>query len=490
MMAEVQWIIGTADRGQNFYNRPVYTEVHTLFESMFDTDIPSVVGYKRLMQMTAVSPAKSPIQIRYLAIAYKDRSTGQWKVLATESDDGVDVDKQVGYFATRLQDMKLNAEQENYELYGHWLLLAGRLRDAARALVVAQKASTTPDENALRKLTGEEDVTKLQVLLGADDMTRVQIEAQLDVISHIADGQVLIEARASVTNEITTEAEKAQARVSLDADMKAQADAERKRRQMSATREMIASMQFVPIYTGQFLMGCSMGDKDCASNETPAHRVRITTPFEMGKYEVTQAQWERVMGTNPSSVKGLDQPVESVNWTNVQEFLKILNESQSTHRYRLPTEAEWEYAARAGSTVALSTPIATKAWYQTNSTYFMHPVGQKQPNAWGIYDMQGNAAEWVADWWSVTYEATTPIDDPKGTPSGEFRVVRGGAFVDDAKNLRFSARKYRAPGSGLYTIGFRFFTILFLELLPDNRSSCSSSIMRQTDITRSGRFFT
>ena len=144
-------------------------------------------------------------------------------------------------------------------------------------------------------------------------------------------------------------------------------------------------------------MGCSPSDNDCEAEEKPAHRVQITKPFEIGKYEVTQAQWQAVMGSNPSTIKGADRPVESVSKDDAHAFLARLNAQNDGYNYRLPTEAEWEYAARAGTTGPLYASLDEVAWYGDNSEDETHPVGMKKPNAWGLYDMLGNVREWVED---------------------------------------------------------------------------------------------
>ncbi len=187
--------------------------------------------------------------------------------------------------------------------------------------------------------------------------------------------------------------------------------------------------EFAKINPGEYLMGCSNGDTDCLGDEKPAHKVRISKGFEIGKYEVTETQWESVMGSNPSRFKGTDRPVESVSWNDAQEFLRKLNALNDGYRYRLPTEAEWEYAARAGTAgkyYGLS--LDDIAWYGNNSgraeldtktiwetdriNYVKriqdngdqtHTIGQKKPNAWGLYDMEGNVMEWVQDWYDDTY---------------------------------------------------------------------------------------
>jgi formylglycine-generating enzyme required for sulfatase activity len=185
-------------------------------------------------------------------------------------------------------------------------------------------------------------------------------------------------------------------------------------------------MEFVKIPAGEFMMGCSTGDQQCNPDETPRHRVQITKSFEIGKYEVTQAQWMALMQTNPSSNKGDTRPVETVSKLEALDFIAKLNDRNDGYRYRLPTEAEWEYAARAGMDAPYSGPLDQVAWYAANSEDETHPVGQKKPNAWGLYDTQGNVREWVSDFYQSDYYSVSPAVDPTGPQLG----ARGrGGFV-------------------------------------------------------------
>src|SRR5215472_6672194 len=163
--------------------------------------------------------------------------------------------------------------------------------------------------------------------------------------------------------------------------------------QTSAPPKHGLPLEFVKISPGEFTMGCVDGDKDCADDEKPSRQVQITKAFEIGKYEVTQAQYEAVTGSNPSTIKGPDRPVETVSRDEAKAFLEKLNAKNDGYHYRLPTEEEWEYAARAGG--ANNPPLDEIAWYDGNSDDETHPVGTKKPNAWGIYDMLGNVREWV-----------------------------------------------------------------------------------------------
>jgi formylglycine-generating enzyme required for sulfatase activity len=201
-------------------------------------------------------------------------------------------------------------------------------------------------------------------------------------------------------------------------------------------------MEFVQIQPGEFTMGCSPGDSECYSGESQAHRVRITQGFQIGKYEVTQEQWQAAMGSNPSRGQGATLPVEAVSWDDIQGFLQRLNSRNDGFLYRLPTEAEWEYAARAGTTdkYAGASTLEDIAWYQSNSGGQTHPVGQKRPNAWGLYDMLGNIQEWCQDWYDGSYYSSSPVENPAGPSSGQTRILRGGSFYGSARYVRVSIR--------------------------------------------------
>lgn len=220
-----------------------------------------------------------------------------------------------------------------------------------------------------------------------------------------------------------------------------------------------SAMEFVTIPAGEFMMGCSPGDSGCSAGEEPRHKVRIAKSFEIGKFEVTQAQWCAVMGGNPSYFKRADLPVERVSWVDVQTFLQRVNARSDGYRYRLPTEAEWEYAARAGSAGPYYGKPDEIAWHSGKWGVKTHPVGRKQPNAWGLYDMLGNVWEWVQDWYASSYyssfSSSSPVVDPAGPPSGSFRVLRGGSWYDKSMYLRVSGRLYFKPDYKYVSIGFR-----------------------------------
>jgi formylglycine-generating enzyme required for sulfatase activity len=219
-------------------------------------------------------------------------------------------------------------------------------------------------------------------------------------------------------------------------------------------------MAFTLIPAGEFEMGSPSNEEGIYSDERPIHQVTIGKAFYMGKYEVTQEQWRAVMGNNPSHFTGDDNlPVEWVSWDDVQEFIKKLNEKEGTNKYRLPSEAEWEYACRAGTTTRYSfgnsdSKLGEYAWYTDNSGSKTHPVGQKKPNPWGLYDMYGNVWEWVQDVYHGNYDGA-PTDGSAWEGSGSRRVLRGGICYAYAEHCR-SAVRYR-DGQSLRTQkpGFR-----------------------------------
>ena len=207
---------------------------------------------------------------------------------------------------------------------------------------------------------------------------------------------------------------------------------------------------FVLIPAGTFAMG---SQDDC-----PIHQVTISQPFYLGKYTVTQAQWTALMGKNLSKFPGENHPVDNVSWEDVQEFIRRLNAREGGSWYRLPTEAEWEYAARAGSTTLYSFgdgegQLGQYAWYAANAGGTTHPVGQLRPNAWGLCDMHGNVWEWVQDWYSAY--TTESVTDPRGPSSGSARMFRGGGCYGVARHCRSAHRCSGAPGYHCTYLGFR-----------------------------------
>jgi formylglycine-generating enzyme required for sulfatase activity len=217
-------------------------------------------------------------------------------------------------------------------------------------------------------------------------------------------------------------------------------------------------IELVFIPPGSFDMGSNK-----SVDEKPVHRVTISRGFYMGKYEVTQGQWKVVMGSNLSYFKDDDAlPVEQVSWNDAQEFIKKLNEMNDGYEYSLPTEAEWEYACRAGTTGDhYSEDIDDISWHKDNSERKPHGVGLKQPNAFGLYDMSGNVYEWCRDWYHKGY-AGAPLDGSEWVAGGEqkYRVFRGGSWKFKPSDSRSANRKYSAPELGFNDLGFRLVAIV------------------------------
>jgi len=221
-------------------------------------------------------------------------------------------------------------------------------------------------------------------------------------------------------------------------------------------------IDMILINGGSFEMG---GGKE--SDDTPIHKVSVSG-FYMSKYETTQKQWRDIMGSNPSSHKTCDNcPVEEVSWEDIQEFLKQLNEKYPGHSYRLPTEAEWEYAAKGGkygkaydwAGASTEVDLLSFAWFSDNSKRNTHPVGSKLPNELGLYDMSGNVMEWCSDWYDNSYYDSMQSINPKGPQSGDRRVLRGGCYYFEAEYCRSAHRGNGAPGCRRNLIGFRLVSI-------------------------------
>ncbi|MEA2027764.1 MAG: formylglycine-generating enzyme family protein [Campylobacterota bacterium] len=214
-------------------------------------------------------------------------------------------------------------------------------------------------------------------------------------------------------------------------------------------------MEFVKIPSGSFMMGRDANFEDGSSDELPQHRESVSS-FYMQTTEVTQAQWVRVMGYNPSNFKGRNNPVEKVSWYDAKKFIKKLNAMEGSSKYYLPSETQWEYAARAGSSSAYcfgddKGGLGAYAWYNANSGERTHPVAQKRANKWGLYDMHGNVWEWTSSCYTENYNRGCY----KSSDGNSYKVLRGGSWLNDAYDTRSADRDDCSPTDRYYFYGFR-----------------------------------
>lgn len=226
-------------------------------------------------------------------------------------------------------------------------------------------------------------------------------------------------------------------------------------------------IEFILIPAGEFEMGSPSNEKRRKLWEGPVHKVTIEKSFYMSRYPVTQEQWQKMMGNNPSYFKGKKRPVENISWIEVQAFFRKLNSLKKTDNsyvYRLPTEAEWEYAARAGTTTSYffgdaESKLKEYAWFLKNSGLETHSVGLKKPNPWGFYDLYGNVAEWVQDEYHISYKGA-PTDERAwessfASLSTPVRIRRGGGWNGNAGCCRSAERLFAPQDKKLNSLGFR-----------------------------------
>ncbi len=219
---------------------------------------------------------------------------------------------------------------------------------------------------------------------------------------------------------------------------------------------------FIQIPEGNFTMGALANEKDSKYDEYPRHQVHVSS-FEIMSTEVTQETWATLMRNNPSHFKGNRLPVEKVSWYDVQEFIQELNKYDPSYTYRLPTEAEWEYACRAGEDGSRFSwgddldysRLPAYAWYNSNSQGTTHAIASKLPNKWGLYDMHGNVQEWCQDYYSDQYYKSSPVSNPRGSISGKYRSTRGGYWAFMASSCRSASRRFEDPSEKKFYLGFR-----------------------------------
>jgi formylglycine-generating enzyme required for sulfatase activity len=210
-------------------------------------------------------------------------------------------------------------------------------------------------------------------------------------------------------------------------------------------------MEFVSISPGSFLMGSDDGQNGAA------RVVNISRGFLLGKYEVSAGEWKAVMGKEPPNFRTDSLPAQFVSWIDAQEFIQRLNQKNDGYSYRLPTEAEWEYACRGGEQIEDPDDVELLAWYDGNANNRVHPVGMKHANNWGLFDMRGNVSEWCQDWYDANYDKQRA--DPKGPGNNQERVKRGGSIFDERSRVRCSFRQGGAPAEILDTNGFRIVAV-------------------------------
>ncbi len=223
---------------------------------------------------------------------------------------------------------------------------------------------------------------------------------------------------------------------------------------------LYTGMEFVLVPAGEFMMGSPSKEEGRYNDEGPVHKVTIEYSFYMGKYPVTQKQWKKIIGYNPSNFKGEDRPVENVSWKDAQEFITKLNEKEETDKYHLPSEAEWEHSCRASTQTSYSfgnddSKLNEYAWYDQNSGSETHPVGQKKPNSWGLYDVNGNVWEWVQDRLHYNYEGAPSDGSAWEDGNSPYRVIRGGSWSGNSKRCRSASRNSGEAAVQIGNFGFR-----------------------------------
>ena len=384
-------------------------------------------------------------------------------------------------------------------IYVGWQLQGGavRVRDAGERLIGMQdqlRAAISEQQEVTQRLAQlvqqvdaavqgvEETRSTLDTLQQGTNERLTALQSRLE--SAIADQQATGRRLAQIEDQVFTAMTRQQAAAQRLTELAGQVESvtqelREARADLDAAREDIAAlaaappaaaaaaaepsktwantldMAFVLIPAGSFEMGSERGDAD----ERPVRSMALDKPFYIGQFEVTQAQWHAVMESDPSQFTGdPNRPVESVSWNDAREFVNKLNAMEPGTTYRLPTEAEWEYAARAGSAAAYAfgddaAQLDAYGWYADNSGNTTHPVGEKQPNAWGVYAMHGGVWEWVQDrYGAYPSEAAT---ESVGPPPGNRRVIRGGSYLSPAEDCRAASRSHAHPAFRGANVGFR-----------------------------------
>ena len=380
-----------------------------------------------------------------------DKIIARYGELFDEALSSGDFEAASGYIA-RVREVYPDAS-----VLGAW----GRRLSSAEALAVAEAAEVARQAEAARQA---EEERKRKAALERERKAEVARQAALERERKAAAREREVARQAALERERKAEAAR-------------QAALERKRKAGKVVSlPGGAEMEFVWIPAGRFRMGSPSGERGRDDDEGPLHEVEISRGFWLGKYEVTQGQWESVMGTHPWKGKKVRKYVRSnsshpavyISWNDVQRFVAKLNAASGSSVYRLPTEAEWEYACRAGTSTRWSfgddeRQLTDYAWYADNASRvgesYAHAVGTKLPNDWGLYDMHGNVFEWVQDRRSSSYYERSPRVDPLGPTSGSQRAFRGGGFHTIAQNLRSAYRSATSPDARTHIFGVRLLRI-------------------------------
>ena len=371
---------------------------------------------------------------------------------AREAADLLQIEKQQALAATNEAEASRNrAESTAAALQAREADLAGRTAEAAKLRAVADDATKQAQNNSK---AAEQERTKAAGLLAGKDRSYQDAAQQIASLRSERDQwqSRFQEASQQIASLWTVRDQLQKDKASLTAEIeqlkkqpaeKASAPPPVTQVQQPApsTKTQVNpkdGLTYVWIPPGTFRMGCSPGDKECGADEEPAHQVTITKGFWIGQTPVTQAAYQRAIGRPfPSHFQGPDLPVEMMSWNDAQKYCQTVG-------MRLPTEAEWEYAARAGSTASRYGDLDRIAWYDNNSGIKTHGVGQKQANAWGLYDMLGNVGQWTADWYGPY--AAGSLTDPRGPAAGSARMLRGGSAASLSRNVRVSDRDRTGPG--------------------------------------------
>ena len=322
-------------------------------------------------------------------------------------------------------------------------------RQRLEAEAEAERQRLAAEAEAAR-LAAEAEAER-QRLLAEAEAERQRLEAEAE-----AERQRIAAEEEAERQRLLAEAEAERQRLFAEAEAK-KAEEERIKSQPKTFTVNGVSFELLYVKGGTFTMGCTPEQNgDCNNDEKPTHKVTLDD-YYIGKFEVTQDLWVAVMGKNPSNKKGDDLPVENVSWNDVQDFIRQLNQLTGEN-FSLPTEAQWEYAARGGCKskgykYSGGNILGNVAWYADNSGSTPHPVGTRDPNELGLYDMSGNVWEWCYDWYGgYSSESQT---NPTGPTAGSIRVLRGGSWSYFAGLSRVSYRLYGQPGSRFSGRGFR-----------------------------------